>query len=412
MARKAIEDTDTVVEEPSVTELPLDIIRTDGGTQPRAGINKDTVGEYIQALKGGKKKATRFPPVEVVFDGSTYYLWDGFHRHAAHVGAKKRTINAVVTQGTREDAVWLSYRANATNGLQRTPDDKRRAVVGALQHTKSADLSDAQIADHCGVDRSTVSKWRKTLLEQGTVLPSAIRTNGTPPPAPPHPPSATNGTSEEPEPVAMDGSDGLPLPVSADAETEGGDGSDGLPLPVSADAETEGGDGSDGLPLPVSADAETEELAPDLQESGWRVTHYPDGTMQGFHDEWSMQTEPSAVLTDIEAQMRMLLDTLSGTEPRTEPETDGDLRGNGTGDMPDETAIPIVPRTDTERLALRVNLAGVLYQLVTEEWESHAPNTDAWSAVPFAYASLRVHAEQLLHGPLTEAADRIPASTA
>lgn len=58
-------------------------IRRDGGTQPRAGMNSNTVGEYTVAMREGQT----FPPVTVYFDGTDHWLADGFHRTAAALKA-------------------------------------------------------------------------------------------------------------------------------------------------------------------------------------------------------------------------------------------------------------------------------------------------------------------------------------
>ena len=70
------------------SELKLTDVRIDGGTQPRAKIDLDVVAEYAERLDAGDV----FPPVEVVFDGKDYWLWDGFHRYHGHARAKRKTI--------------------------------------------------------------------------------------------------------------------------------------------------------------------------------------------------------------------------------------------------------------------------------------------------------------------------------
>lgn len=52
------------------------LLRRDGGTQPRAAINLDVACEYGDAMKSGAK----FPPVVAFYDGTDYWLADGFHR--------------------------------------------------------------------------------------------------------------------------------------------------------------------------------------------------------------------------------------------------------------------------------------------------------------------------------------------
>ncbi len=56
--------------------LPINRIRTDGGTQPRAALDINTIRDYAELLHNGVK----FPPVDVFWDRSEYWLADGFHR--------------------------------------------------------------------------------------------------------------------------------------------------------------------------------------------------------------------------------------------------------------------------------------------------------------------------------------------
>ena len=54
-------------------------IRQDGGTQPRAEIWQDVVDDYAEQMTAG----ATFPPIVVFYDGTHYWLADGFHRLAA-----------------------------------------------------------------------------------------------------------------------------------------------------------------------------------------------------------------------------------------------------------------------------------------------------------------------------------------
>ena len=81
--------------------IPLEKIRRDGGTQPRASINHQTVLEYVEDMKNGDS----FPPVVVFYDGEIYWLADGFHRVEAAFGAGLTEIAVKVKQGTRRDAI-------------------------------------------------------------------------------------------------------------------------------------------------------------------------------------------------------------------------------------------------------------------------------------------------------------------
>lgn len=139
--------------------LSIDIIRMDGGTQPRGAVDPDVIDTYQDAMEEGAV----FPPVDVFYDGSEYWLADGFHRLRAKMQTGAEEIFCAVHQGTVEDAQWFSYGANKTNGLYRSNADKQRVIESALKHPKSGSLSDAAIGKHCGVSQRTVSTWRTKL---------------------------------------------------------------------------------------------------------------------------------------------------------------------------------------------------------------------------------------------------------
>ena len=145
-------------------ELDIDLIRIDGGTQPRAEIKPDTVAEYAEAITNGAK----FPPVVVFYDGKDYWLADGFHRRAAHVELGLAEIEADVRQGTRRDAVLYSVGANADHGLRRTNEDKRRAVLTLLNDAEWQKWSDREIARKCGVSDFMVRSLRENRSDTRT----------------------------------------------------------------------------------------------------------------------------------------------------------------------------------------------------------------------------------------------------
>ncbi|GAC1457015.1 MAG: hypothetical protein NVS2B14_00040 [Chamaesiphon sp.] len=140
-------------------EMPIDLIRKDGGTQSRAEINQSVVEEYAEAMKEG----TPFPPVTTFYDGENYWLADGFHRVEAAIVAGRDSITIRIQQGTRRDAVLHSVGANATHGLRRTNADKRRAVETLLNDEEWAAWSDREIARKCGVGNQLVGHVRDSI---------------------------------------------------------------------------------------------------------------------------------------------------------------------------------------------------------------------------------------------------------
>lgn len=139
--------------------LELDKIRIDGGTQARVELNQETVGEYAELY------ATKvaMPAIKVYFDGSTFWLVDGFHRY---FGAKKAGLSEILEEvipGTLRDAILFSLGANTSHGLRRSGADKRQAVNRMLSDSEWAQWSDREIGRQCGVSHTFVSSVRSDL---------------------------------------------------------------------------------------------------------------------------------------------------------------------------------------------------------------------------------------------------------
>ncbi len=146
-------------------EVALSALNIDGGTQPREVIDTRLAEEYALAMGTG----AAFPPVVVFFDGSTYWLADGFHRHYAHKVLGRETIECDVRQGTQRDAILFSVGANATHGLRRTNEDKRRAVMTPLKDPEWSGWSDREIARQCAVSQPFVGKLRPPPLTDNVI---------------------------------------------------------------------------------------------------------------------------------------------------------------------------------------------------------------------------------------------------
>lgn len=131
----------------------------DGGTQPRARLSDEVVHEYAELLQGGVK----LPPVVVYYDGTDYWLADGFHRALAGQAIDRTKISAEVRQGTQRDAVLYSCGVNSEHGLRRTNADKQRAVRKLLEDPEWSRWSDREIARRCAVGHAFVSSLRKEL---------------------------------------------------------------------------------------------------------------------------------------------------------------------------------------------------------------------------------------------------------
>lgn len=137
-------------------QVDVGAIRTDGGTQVRAQTDWLVVDEYVHAMREG----AIFPPVVVFFDGTTYWLGDGFHRVEAARRAGVVALGADIRRGTQRDAVLWACGANAAHGLRRTNADKRRAVMTLLEDPDWQLWSDNAIAARCAVSQPFVSGLR------------------------------------------------------------------------------------------------------------------------------------------------------------------------------------------------------------------------------------------------------------
>jgi hypothetical protein len=151
--------------------VPLDRLVRAAGLQMRADLpdgfsDPATVERYYEAILDGDA----FPPLEAVFDGERYWLFDGFQRAAALERAGRGSAECLVFPGTYQDAVLRALSANSLHGLTRTPNDCRRAINALLDSSELLDRVLARgeggvhriLASTCGVSKSLVVK----VLEQ------------------------------------------------------------------------------------------------------------------------------------------------------------------------------------------------------------------------------------------------------
>ncbi len=145
--------------------IALNLIRTDGGTQMRAELHKDTYLEYRDVWLSSPGS---FPPLVLFFDGLVYWLADGFHRFYGAREALLETVPADVREGTQRDAILYAVGANQLNGLRRTNLDKRRAVETLLNDTEWVAWSDHKVAEQSGVSHNLVREVRNQLASDAS----------------------------------------------------------------------------------------------------------------------------------------------------------------------------------------------------------------------------------------------------
>ncbi len=143
--------------------LALNVIDIYGGTQTRVATNDDAIESYAEEMANGAE----FPPITVYYDGSKYWLADGFHRYLAAKRNNQQGIEAEVQAGSRSDALKHALGANSTNGLYRTNADKRHVAEIALREWP--DLSNAYLAEVCRVSDELLRTVRKQLVSTGQI---------------------------------------------------------------------------------------------------------------------------------------------------------------------------------------------------------------------------------------------------
>lgn len=149
--------------------MKLSALILDPSAQPRVKLDDEVIQEYTEAMREGRK----FPPLTAYGTNKRAWLADGWHRYHAAQQADHAEVDVDVRPGNLDDAVWHSVTTNAEHGLRRSNADKNRAVTTAL--TLRPTLTDNEIARHCSVHHSMVSRVRKSLEKSGAIEPAPIR---------------------------------------------------------------------------------------------------------------------------------------------------------------------------------------------------------------------------------------------
>jgi hypothetical protein len=140
--------------------LSIDRIRRDPRTQPRNHINHEVVERYRDAMEAGDA----FPPVTVFFDGTDYWLADGWHRVCAALCLEWQAIAAEVRSGGLRDAEWHSFSVNSTHGYPRGKDDVGRILGRIFRDPVWAAKGLREISRHCSIPKSTVHRHHEKVV--------------------------------------------------------------------------------------------------------------------------------------------------------------------------------------------------------------------------------------------------------
>jgi hypothetical protein len=138
--------------------LPIKDICLDGKTQQRP-VDDNVVKRYAAMMQEGSK----FPPVEIITDGKSNFLLNGFHRYFAHLKLNNKYIEANIVNGTQRQAIWLSFSANKENAFPRQFGTEKEIVQKILKDEQWSKKSTREIANHVGVTERYVFKIQSAL---------------------------------------------------------------------------------------------------------------------------------------------------------------------------------------------------------------------------------------------------------
>ena len=152
---------------PQIATIPLAKVK-DGGAQMRVEMRAETVNDYANDMLNGLV----FPPIVVFYDGTDYWLGDGFHRVEASRKIDRKEVLADIRSGSAREAILHGVGSNAAHGLRRTQADKRHAVERLLTDPEWARWSDRKIAEIAKVDHKTVGTIRRELAGEFPTTPA------------------------------------------------------------------------------------------------------------------------------------------------------------------------------------------------------------------------------------------------
>lgn len=141
-----------------MAQIKLADIRIDGDTQVRLALDQDIVSQYAEHMRDGDS----FPMITVFYDGSVYWLADGFHRYFATQMNALVSIEAEIRTGSLDEAQLYAYGANSKRGLTMSTDDNRNIILKMLKHPVWGQWTNAEISRHVGVSKMTVGRVKQS----------------------------------------------------------------------------------------------------------------------------------------------------------------------------------------------------------------------------------------------------------
>lgn len=142
-------------------KLAIDSIVIDARIMVRQ-LNQDLASDYSVKMKEG----ANFPPIVVFLIDEQYYLSSGRHRYEAQKINGALEVDAIVKEGTTDEAWLFGLQDNATHGHRISHEETKLAVKRMMEHPVWKDWTNTTIAKIVGVTAMTVGRIRKKLQDE------------------------------------------------------------------------------------------------------------------------------------------------------------------------------------------------------------------------------------------------------
>uniref|UniRef100_A4Y095 Uncharacterized protein n=1 Tax=Ectopseudomonas mendocina (strain ymp) TaxID=399739 RepID=A4Y095_ECTM1 len=145
---------------PAITTVTIARLCRSKEFQVRAKLCPLTCHRYAAAIKAGQT----LPPLQVALVDGVPCLVDGYHRAAALEFLGIEGADAIVTEATRDEAMWMAAQANLTHGLPLKPREVRevfRVYIRTGRYKKGSGewASYREMGLELGRPHSTIRSW-------------------------------------------------------------------------------------------------------------------------------------------------------------------------------------------------------------------------------------------------------------
>lgn len=128
--------------------------------QVRAKLCPHTVQRYAAAIKAGQE----LPPLQVALVDGVPCLVDGYHRAAGLEFLGFEEADAIITEATKDEAMWMAANANLTHGLPLKSREIREVFrvyiqTGRYKKGRGKWKSYREIGQELGRPHTTIRHW-------------------------------------------------------------------------------------------------------------------------------------------------------------------------------------------------------------------------------------------------------------